>query len=274
MDSHPDPVVVGPDWVTFITPTRIRVINRAYSLVVFLGALLIPAACAGVVFILATQCGAPEFVAWLPAAVTYILFFVKGCQVAAAPTRFRIALGPESVSIGHGWLRRTYSYDEVEQISLPERSDEGHGIGLEGGERGAFVYLSPADEAQCAALLRAKCKNAIFVDHSGDEHLPTCPDRPLMSIGALYRRNRSLALGTIIPIVFAASICIFMSIALVRTLLGFVKPGATDLLDIGVRFLVSLVAVIWLIRFGSQRTKKALLIQKKMKEYIETNAEA
>ncbi len=274
MDDRANSILSESNCVKFITPASTRAIKRGFSLIMFFGAFLISAACASTVFMLAMQCGAPAIVAWVPGAVTYVLFFRKGCQIAAEPTRFRIILGPDSVSIGDGWLRRSYPYDEVEAISLPESKYEGNGIGLEGGARGAFVYLSPADESRCAALLRIKCKNAIFVDHSGREHMPPCPDQPLLSIGALYRRNRSLAVGTIIPIVFAASLCAVTSIGLLCTLLGFANPGTFDLLMIVAKFCATLVALVCLIRFGSRRLKTARIIRKKMVEFQQKNAEA
>jgi hypothetical protein len=227
-----------------------RAIKRGFSFVTFLVAFWISVAGASMIGMLAFQCGAPVLLAFVPAVVTFVLFIRMGCRIAAAPTRFRIVLGPDSVSIGDGWLRRSYIYDEVEEISLPEGKGEGFGIGLEGGARGAFIYLSPDDESRCAAVLRIKCRNAIFVDHLGQEHMPTCPDKPLLSIGALYRRNRLLAFSTIIPITFAATLFVVTSIVLIRTVLGFVKPGTVDLIKIVATFLGTLVTLIALTRFG------------------------
>ncbi len=258
--------------LTYITPFSTRVVGLLFAFVMLLGAIVLPVVLAFVIYQLAVQCGSPVVVAWIPAVVTYVMSIRVAWQLVTAPIRFRIDLEPMAVSIGGGLLRRSYAYDEVEAISLPENNHE-HGIALEGGERGAFVHLNTADEARCAELLRSKCKNAIFVDRSGQEHLPSNPDQPLMTLGALYRRNRWLVFGSIVPTVFLGTICLVQSLIILRVMFGFEHLPIGDVVAMSARLCAELVGLVCLVRFGSQRMNMTRVIRNKMEELWRSNAE-
>ena len=252
----------------FRTPAWERTIKIAFSLAWFLAALFLVLASVGCVYGLAILAGAPAILAGIPAAVAGVFSVRFGWQLVTAPLRFQIVLGSDAVEIGSGWLRRRFPYHEVEAVSLPEHR-EGHGVALEAGTNGAFVFLTPDDEARCAAILHDRCKNAIFVDQSGREHLPSNPDHPLMSLGTLYRRNRSLALGSLLPSVFLAALCAAQAIGLGCVLLGFTipAPATGGIVVVAFKFTAELIALVWLIRRGSERMKMALDIREKIADF-------
>jgi hypothetical protein len=274
MDNRANTIFSDSDCVMFNTPYGTRAAKLALSLVMFVGAILFSVAAAVITFVLAAQFGAPAIVACVPAAVAYILFFRLGWRIVTAPLRFQIVLQPDAVTIGSGWLRRSYAYDEIEAISLPESKSDGHGVALESGAAGSFVYLTD-DESRCAALLRSRCRNAIFVDRSGKEHMPPSPDQPLLAIGALYRRNRWLALSAIWPIVFLGSLCAVEATGLLCVLFGLTnpRPPVSDVLIIAVKFCAQLVGLALLIRFGTKRLRMTRAIRDRMAEYQRNHAE-
>ncbi len=271
MDLKANTISLNSNRLTFETPLGTRITKALSSLVWLLAMILLPPAFAFTIYILAIALGSPVLVAYIPAAVTYALSIRLGWQLVTAPIRFRIVLGPEAVEIGGGWLRRRYSYDEVEAISLPEHR-EGYGVAVEGGTSGAFVHLTADDESCCAMLLREKCKNAIFVDQSGHEYLPPTADQPLMSLGALYRRNRWLALGSIIPTVFLGAMCVGESMILGCVVVGFSNPPALDVFLLAIKLSAESIGLVFLVRFGSRRMEMTREIRAKMVEFQQNKA--
>jgi hypothetical protein len=195
------------DLLVFTTPRWVRV--ESFLFVVFVGgaSFLISLAAAGAAFAVTWLLGAPWVLAAAFALFTWLVMLRLVWNISVAPLRFCIAVGSDVAEMGSGWLKCSFEYGDVEGISLPEKRGR-RGVGLEGGGKGAFVYLSPADETACAAILRQRCANALFSDHRGTLHLPGCADRPLLTLNTLYRRYRSRATGSLLLALFAGTIAI------------------------------------------------------------------
>jgi hypothetical protein len=257
---------------TYITPLPTRVIKIIFSLeLLLLIVIIVPPMFAVTIYLLAIASGSPVVLAYIPAAVTYAFSVWKGWQLVTTPLRFRIVFGPDAVEIGSGLLGRRFAYDEVEAISMPE-DNGGHGIALEDGANGAFVFLTPADEARCLLILRKRCKNAMLVDRSGEEYLPPSPDRPLVALDALYRRNRWLASGANVSIPFLGAFCIGNSGLLLSVLIGHMNLPIFDVAIRAFEIGCGLLALIWAIRIGRRRMKMAQIIRNKISEFRRNNA--
>ena len=159
-----------------------------------------------------------------------------------------------------------FVYDEVEIISLPDEKKV-HGIGLRGGGYAAFVYLSPEAERVCAVVLRHRCPNALLIDRWGSEHLPVCANQPSLTLTALYRNNRSLALGSFVTFLVSATISVVMTISLV--ILVFIK-GA-NVIDF--KFLKSLLmyacvtsGAVFSARYAFAKWRQAQAVKMKISE--------
>jgi hypothetical protein len=87
-----------------------------------------------------------------------------------------------------------------------------------------------------------------------------------MAIGTLYRRNRGLALGSIVPTVFLGTICLVQSLIVLRVMFGFVSLPIADVAETAARLCAELIGLLCLVRFGSQRMKMTRIIRNKMAE--------
>ena len=180
--------------LTFRTPRWTRIWSIAYSCAV--GGFCFPTSFyfALMIYIFADFEGAP-LIASVGLALLFLAFATRlTWKLCLAPLRFSLTIGKNVVEAGRGWLRCVFACDEVEMISMPDKRKV-HGIALEGGGRGAFVYLSPTAELICAALLRHRCPNAVFVDRWGNEHLPICANQPLLTLTALYKNQSFVGVG-------------------------------------------------------------------------------
>jgi hypothetical protein len=106
--------------------------------------------------------------------------------------RFCVIFHADSLHVGRGPAHTTFPYEEVEIISLALVRAQGSRIKIKCGRRTAKVYLSGHDLQDCFLLLRQYCSNAIAIDSSGREHLPTNPtdhDKTFAALEFTYKRR-------------------------------------------------------------------------------------
>ena len=255
---------MNSSYLKFETPRLERAAWLVWAAVIGVACLLMSFAVGGVAFaILNWALAVPLGLAIALSAVAWAIMIRLGWKLTVAPLRFRIILGKEAVEVGRGWFKRVFPYDAIEMIALPEgKLGKEHGVGLRGIGGDAFIYLSAADETACAALLREMCRNAIFVDHSGREHLPLYGDRPLLTLRVLYRRHRSLVLGSLCLFFFATLFGIGHGAVLLQHLLGKGPGGdAKQLLVSRIIASISVSAAIGAAIFAYRRWKQMHVIR-------------
>jgi hypothetical protein len=273
MDYCPDRVPLDLPRVTYKTPLLSVVLKIIFSIEMFiLGVILVPGLFAACGYMMGIFFGLPPLIACVPAALFGMFVVRQGWWLTTAHLRFRISFGADTVEIGRGWLRRSFAYDEIETISLPEHNKR-FGVVLEAGHKNAIIELEQRDEAICLAILRAKCSNAIVVDRSGREYLPPDPDRPLQSLAVLYKRHRWIAAGIFVGTPLLALCCVCHALLILDVLLGRMNvPPIEFALHTG-PFAGELIALWWLIRFGPRRIKMALILKDKLAELQRTRVE-
>jgi hypothetical protein len=199
-----EPLATDADIPVFKTPWRSRALSLAGTI---LAALLWVGLPLFVVPIIGLAAQGFDVVWFFMSACVMVIWIILSCvlwKMVAGMSRFRITIGKEAVEVGGWWGKRAFAYDTIGLIALP-RDKEQFGVTIEDEKRRKFVPLQPDDEARCASILRERCVNAIFVDHSGREVLPEGVQQPMLAANALYRRYRSLA-GLGFFTVLAASI--------------------------------------------------------------------
>jgi hypothetical protein len=224
------------DVLTFRTPVAKRVGSVVWSLTVGGAGVLITFAAAAAAAYAAWWLGAPTVFAIGFAILTWALLGRVVWKMATAPLRFRVRLGPDVAELGQGFLKCSYRYDDVEVISVPEGASSEHGVGLEGGRRGAFVYLSATDERICVCVLRTRCHNAVFVDNLGKEHLPRAAERPSVALWSIYRRSRDAVVWSSFALAFALWLALGGLLAICHIAVGVlalwgIGPGMAGGLD-------------------------------------------
>ena len=160
-----------------------------------LGALLlIPAAlllisvvlyCSWIAVALPLQFAVP-FIAIMGAVVLCIATYCY--QRVLLGLRFCVIFHRDYLQVGRGLVRRIFAYEEVDRVQAEREA----GLRIGSGRNTTTVSLDSEEKADCIAVLRQCCPNALFVDEMGREHLPvspTCPERTLTGIEHHHRRK-------------------------------------------------------------------------------------
>jgi hypothetical protein len=92
--------------------------------------------------------------------------------------RFSIRFLPQGVAVGQGKMAYLFPYEEVEYISIPHLSIKASWISIRYQNKNITINLSSNDLINCINALKATCKNAIYKDEFGKEHLPCAATRP------------------------------------------------------------------------------------------------
>ena len=111
----------------------------------------------------------------------------------ASEMRFDVVLGPEGVEIGTGQLCWHAEYDEIDLIVVHKKSQTSlfHLEVHAGGKRAHARFEPPVAEA-CAAALRIRCPDAVFIGSDGVEAIPAGSRKPIRNLCAVeqyYARN-------------------------------------------------------------------------------------
>jgi hypothetical protein len=120
------------------------------------------------------------------------LLLLFGREHIASYLQPRVEIG-DAVHLCGGGLRQSIPLDAVDLIRvtnedlLSQDSSRVHLV-LRAGRIRRFLILD-GDEAACAEALHVRCPNAIYVDLSGKEHLPTDSTRPFDVLNNLARER-------------------------------------------------------------------------------------
>jgi hypothetical protein len=253
------------DVVVFATPPKRRV--RSVAFAAFSGGALLAisfVAAATVYIVIAWVFGGPVAGAITAAAPVGVLGVYMTWKILVAMLRFHVAAGRDTVTMGSGFLRRSFRCPMVETISLPDDKRE-HGVAMEGDGYRAVVYLSPTDEDQCVAVLRRRCENALFIDRAGREHLPRAASRPSLTLSAYYRRLRLKVWCGIWAVTVLSIACVASGNSVLDQLLQ--QRPKRDLFDFArtCAFLIScIVGLLGFIRYAYVHWKKMRVIGEKL----------
>jgi hypothetical protein len=204
----------------FRTSRRKRAACIVWAATIGVAALFLSLAVAAVTSIVATTFGMPWPMAIGCGLIASLLFARFALKMLVAPLRFQVRFEQDRVALGGGWIKRTCPYDDVEVIWLPAKRDREHGVGLECGGKGTFIYLSAADEAFCVRMLQKWCKNAIFVDSFYREQFPPGAHRPSLTLNVLCRRYRGRAINAAFLAALAVLVGVGMGVRLYRHFWG------------------------------------------------------
>jgi hypothetical protein len=105
--------------------------------------------------------------------------------------RFCIKLFPQYLQIGRGLVQRVFLYEDVDLISLHDKSS----IILRAGKDKTKTVLPTESLRVCLKTLQAICPNAVIVDFDGTEYLPqypTLPDKTLLALERRFSRKATL----------------------------------------------------------------------------------
>jgi len=248
--------------LVFETPWATRATTLVFA--VFAGGIcLIVSTVAAVAVALAAaqMLAAPQPIAIATGLFAWLIMAWLAWKTITPSLRFRVTLGHDKAEIGTARLRRGLAYCDVEMIILPRERGE-YGVRLEGSGRSVSVCLSPSDEVACAAALRQRCANAVFVDHSGREHLPQGANRPLLTLRALYRRCRALAWASLLC---SASMTIMIIALAVEVLGGFGGAGPNWAIDERLLALC-IIATPVVAYLGLKKWRQARVIREKLSD--------
>jgi hypothetical protein len=108
--------------------------------------------------------------------------------------RFCIQFHPDYLIIGRGLARCRFAYDYVEKIAIPRLNQLSKNkdifIEISCMKNEAIVYLSNESFYECLKLLKESCANALYIDPSGNEHLPNNANNPDFTLGVLRKHYR------------------------------------------------------------------------------------
>ena len=158
----------------------------------------------------------------------FVAILWRGWRYALGRLRTAVEIGPSSVSVGRGLLRRLFECAEIEHIRLtPEESQAGPWIELCARDRRWRVRLGGA-ERDCAFELCERCHNAIYVGADGKEHLPASADRPLHVLDHLVRLRvrvaRTLFGAAMLTLCMWALTFAAVAVGLIRGRISFESP--------------------------------------------------
>ena len=170
--------------------------DRLY--VIFVVATLPPVVIALSIVIVFGVIGLPLLSGCAVVSVVAVLTLEIGWKWILSRPKCCIVFYTDHLQVGGSLTKFAFSYDQVEIISLPVARAQGSWIRLKCGNRIVRVHLVGRERWNCLWLLRRCCRNAVFVDERGREHLPANPveiDQTLNALKGHHKRRISVCVG-------------------------------------------------------------------------------
>jgi len=174
-----------------------------------------------------------------------------------ARLRFTLYVTPESLQFGRGIFASTIRCDQVESIRLVEVDSVRNSYNLRicGGGKNWIAHFGRRSR-DYAHVLRHYCRNAIYIDDDGAEHLSASPGDPVLVIRHLVRALRKRGMASLVGglVLLACSAPLFVLIIHHRLTEG---PDPENPIEFGI--FVGLLSVMGFLTlaYGIQCLRKA-----------------
>jgi hypothetical protein len=217
---HPEAMSENTDILTFETDraTRIRqiIISGILAFGALLMAILYPIVIGGILWALTDS----RLISMVVMFICMFYFTRWVWRSVVNRCRFSIHFLPDALNIGKGISAYAFPYEEVEYISVAHFSVQASWVKIRCRNKNVQIFLSNTSLIKCVNSLRLSCKNAIYKDEMGREHLPSAADRPEKTILWLQQHYRRRAIYYTMMSLFLICMTSFMAWSVIRLWLG------------------------------------------------------